>query len=121
MLRPIASSPDSCFRSEIKRQRAEAAQAIASPSTNGPAAGFAYDRGVVAMANAGPGTTGSQFFIMMGPSSLPANYTVIGRLVSGDDVLDSIAAIPVTARPGGETSLPLETLYIESIEVQGNN
>ena len=91
------------------------------PLDEWPAAGFAYDRGVVAMANAGPGTTGSQFFIMMGPSSLPANYTVIGRLVSGDDVLDSIAAIPVTARPGGETSLPLETLYIESIEVQGNN
>ena len=90
------------------------------PIDEWPAAGFIYNRGVVAMANAGPGTTGSQFFIMMGSSALPPNYTVIGRLVSGDDVLDSIAAIPVAARPGGEQSLPLETLYIESIRIDGD-
>lgn len=84
-----------------------------------PPTGFLYDRGVVAMANAGPESTGSQFFIMLGPSGLPANYTVIGRLVSGDDVLDNIAAIPVATRPGGESSLPLEALYIERIFVGG--
>jgi len=82
-----------------------------------PGEGFSYDRGVVAMANAGPSTTGSQFFIMLGPSSLPPNYTVIGRVISGDEVLDNIDAIPVAARPGGEQSLPLEALYIEDILV----
>ena len=84
-----------------------------------PADGFSYDRGVVAMANAGPQTTGSQFFVMLGSSALPPNYTVIGRLVGGDSVLDAIAAIPVTTRPGGEESLPLQSLYIESIDITG--
>ena len=82
-----------------------------------PEEGFAYDRGVVAMANSGPGTTGSQFFIMLGPSSLPPNFTVIGHLVSGDEVLDAIAAIPVTANPSGVQSLPVETLYLERVRV----
>ncbi len=82
-----------------------------------PAQGFAYVRGVVAMANAGPGTTGSQFFIMLGSSSLPPNFTVIGRLVSGEAVLDAIAAIPLTSNIRGDVSLPLETLYIEHVRV----
>ena len=82
-----------------------------------PGPGFSYDRGVVAMANSGPQSTGSQFFIMMGPSALPPNYTVIGRLVGGDSVLDNIAAIPVAARAGGEESLPLESLYINSVTI----
>jgi cyclophilin family peptidyl-prolyl cis-trans isomerase len=82
-----------------------------------PAEGFAYDRGVLAMANAGPSSTGSQFFVMLDDYSLPPNYTVIGRLVGGDPVLDDIAAVPVTARPNGEESLPLEALYIERIVV----
>lgn len=90
------------------------------PVDEWPAQGFAYVRGVVAMANAGPVTTGSQFFIMMGPSSLPPNFTVIGRLVSGDEVLDAIGAIPITARPGGEVSLPLETFYIEHVRVDAD-
>jgi cyclophilin family peptidyl-prolyl cis-trans isomerase len=83
-----------------------------------PATGFAYDRGVVAMANAGPQTTGSQFFIVLVDGvALPANYTVLGRVVDGEATLDAISAIPVAARPSGEVSLPLESLYIESITV----
>lgn len=83
-----------------------------------PAAGFAYDRGVVAMANAGPQTTGSQFFIVLVDGvPLPPNFTVLGRVVDSEETLDAISAIPVAARPGGEVSLPLESLYIESITV----
>ena len=82
-----------------------------------PAEGFRYERGVVAMANAGPQSTGSQFFIMLGDSGLPANYTVIGHLTSGDDVLDAIAAIPVAVTARGEMSHPLETLYLESVRI----
>jgi cyclophilin family peptidyl-prolyl cis-trans isomerase len=82
-----------------------------------PAPGFIYERGVVAMANAGPGSTGSQFFIMLGDSSLPPNFTVIGRVVSGDDVLTAIADVPVTERPNGERSLPLEALYLERVRI----
>ncbi|MFA5052321.1 MAG: peptidylprolyl isomerase [Patescibacteria group bacterium] len=48
----------------------------------------AYDQGVVAMANAGPDTNGSQFFIMLADNpTLPKNYTIFGKVVSGMDVV----------------------------------
>jgi cyclophilin family peptidyl-prolyl cis-trans isomerase len=82
-----------------------------------PSPGFRYARGVVAMANAGPGTTGSQFFIMLGDSGLAPNYTVIGRVTAGDEVLDAIASIPIASNSRGEVSVPLEALYIERVRV----
>jgi cyclophilin family peptidyl-prolyl cis-trans isomerase len=67
--------------------------------TGGPGYTFAdepvtrnYDRGIVAMANAGPNTNGSQFFIMLqNNATLPKNYTVFGRVTAGQDVVDAIA------------------------------
>jgi len=50
-----------------------------------------YSRGTVAMANAGPNTNGSQFFIMHQDYGLPHNYTIFGQVSSGMDVVDSIA------------------------------
>ncbi len=50
-----------------------------------------YQRGVLAMANAGPNTNGSQFFIMHADYSLDHNYTIFGRVLSGLDVVDTIA------------------------------
>jgi cyclophilin family peptidyl-prolyl cis-trans isomerase len=50
-----------------------------------------YVRGVVAMANAGPNTNGSQFFIMHKDVPLPHNYTIFGKVMSGMDVVDAIA------------------------------
>ncbi len=86
-----------------------------------PPAGFLYERGTVAMANSGPDTQGSQFFIMIQDNpNLPPNFTVIGTVVDGFDVLDAIAAIPVAAspsRPSDGASTPIETLYIERVEV----
>ncbi len=49
-----------------------------------------YSKGIVAMANAGPNTNGSQFFIMLADNSLPPNYTIFGKVISGQDVVDSI-------------------------------
>ena len=69
------------------------------------------------MANAGPGTTGSQFFIMLADAGLPPQFSVFGRVVEGDEVLDLIAAIPLGAR-GIEVSVPLESIYIERVVIE---
>jgi cyclophilin family peptidyl-prolyl cis-trans isomerase len=53
-----------------------------------------YTRGTLAMANAGPNTNGSQFFIMHADYGLPPTYTIFGKLTSGDEVVDSIASAP---------------------------
>jgi len=49
-----------------------------------------YKRGIVAMANAGPNTNGSQFFIMLADTPLPKNYTIFGQVSSGLEVVDQI-------------------------------
>ncbi|OIQ76817.1 peptidyl-prolyl cis-trans isomerase B [mine drainage metagenome] len=54
--------------------------------------GATYPRGTVAMANAGPGTNGSQFFFVYKDSKFGPNYTPFGRVISGLNVLDAIAA-----------------------------
>jgi cyclophilin family peptidyl-prolyl cis-trans isomerase len=58
----------------------------------------AYTKGTVAMANAGPDTNGSQFFIMHSDYALPPSYTKFGRVIEGQDVVDKIATTPT--RPG---------------------
>jgi cyclophilin family peptidyl-prolyl cis-trans isomerase len=58
----------------------------------GPAKGYVtYKRGTVAMANAGPDTNGSQFFIMLGDVPLPPSYSVFGKVLSGMEAVDAIA------------------------------
>ncbi|MEK9152494.1 MAG: peptidylprolyl isomerase [Patescibacteria group bacterium] len=49
-----------------------------------------YDRGIVAMANSGPDTNGSQFFIMLANTGLPPNYTIFGMVTSGMEAVDKI-------------------------------
>jgi len=51
-----------------------------------------YDKGIVAMANAGPNTNGSQFFIMLEDVQLPPLYTIFGKVTKGLDVVDQIRA-----------------------------
>ena len=51
---------------------------------------YSYDRGIVAMANSGPNTNGSQFFIMLSDYPLPKNYTIFGKVTEGMDVVDEI-------------------------------
>ena len=77
-----------------------------------------YVKGTLAMANAGPNTNGSQFFIVHGSDApLPPNYTIFGMLTGGEDVLDTLANSPVT-RGRGENSTPAERLAINNITIE---
>ncbi len=80
---------------------------------------FVYTTGTVAMANAGPGTSGSQFFLVLDDVQFPPQYqfNVFGTVVDGQDTLERIAAIPLGAGPTGEVSVPLETVYIDRVTV----
>ena len=71
-----------------------------------------YSRGTLAMANAGPNTNGSQFFIMHADYGLPPSYTIFGKLTSGEDVLDKIA----TAKTGAQDR-PDEPVTIKSVSI----
>ena len=77
-----------------------------------------YRRGIVAMANAGPNTNGSQFFIMHADYPLPPNYVIFARVTSGLDVVDALASLPTTAGPGGEPSQPVTAPVIKKITVR---
>jgi cyclophilin family peptidyl-prolyl cis-trans isomerase len=72
-----------------------------------------YARGTVAMANAGPDTNGSQFFICLDDVGLPPQYAVFGEVTEGMDVVDTIAALP----RDGET--PTQTCFVERVRLDG--
>lgn len=76
-----------------------------------------YAPGTVAMANSGPNTNGSQFFIMHGEQELPPNYTIFGHVAEGMDVIDTIASAEVTYGNSGEQSTPVDPVKIISIEI----
>ncbi len=71
-------------------------------------------RGALAMANAGPNTNGSQFFIVTTDEApwLDGKHTVFGRVIDGMDTIDAIEAVPTDDR-----DRPLEPPEIESIEL----
>ena len=73
-----------------------------------------YEIGSVAMANAGPNTNGSQFFIVSGPSGvgLPPQYSLFGQVVSGLDVLDKMEKVPT-----GAGDRPADDVKIESVTI----
>ncbi len=71
-----------------------------------------YKRGTVAMANAGPNTNGSQFFIMHKDYGLPPNYTIFGQLTSGEEVLDAIATTPTNRDDRPQTPITIQTVTI---------
>jgi cyclophilin family peptidyl-prolyl cis-trans isomerase len=72
-----------------------------------------YDRGTLAMANAGRNTNGSQFFVMHADYGLPPNYTIFGHLTGGEDALDAIAT---TATGGQDRPVQPQTIQRVTIE-----
>ena len=73
-----------------------------------------YARATVAMANSGPDTNGSQFFIVLQDAGLPAQYSVFGHVTSGMDVVDKIAAMP---NGGGDANAALQPVAITKATV----
>mgnify|MGYP001816964858 FL=1 len=71
-----------------------------------------YLRGTLAMANAGPNTNGSQFFVMHADYPLPPNYTIFGKLSAGEDTVDAIVGAPT-----GAQDRPVNPVAIKSVTI----
>ena len=78
-----------------------------------------YGRGTVAMANSGPNTNGSQFFIMHQNYPLPRDYVIFGKVTdeSSLKVVDAIAEAPVTTNSFGQNTQPKEDIVVNSVDI----
>jgi len=74
-----------------------------------------YEKGIVAMANRGPNTNGSQFFIMHVDYPLPYDYTIFGKVSNGIDVVDAIANVQT-----GDMDKPVDDVVIISVDIKEN-
>jgi len=74
-----------------------------------------YEKGILAMANAGPNTNGSQFFIMHVDYPLPYSYTIFGQVVDGFDVIDKIASVETDS-----ADKPITDVLISTVEITEN-
>lgn len=72
-----------------------------------------YDKGTVAMANSGPNTNGSQFFIMHVDYPLPPSYAKFGKVIEGQDVVDTIANVP-----RNHNDKPHDRVVMEKVTIQ---
>jgi cyclophilin family peptidyl-prolyl cis-trans isomerase len=77
-----------------------------------------YKRGLVAMANAGPNTNGSQFFILHDDYPLPPSYVIFAKVTSGMDTLDALANTQTTLGADGGMSRPLTPPVIKKVTVR---
>jgi cyclophilin family peptidyl-prolyl cis-trans isomerase len=77
-----------------------------------------YKRGMVAMANSGANTNGSQFFILHQDYPLPPNYVIFAQVTKGLDVVDALADVPTTMGPDGGRSKPLSPPVIRKVTVR---
>jgi cyclophilin family peptidyl-prolyl cis-trans isomerase len=77
-----------------------------------------YKRGLVAMANAGPDTNGSQFFILHQDYPLPPNYVLFAGVIAGMDVVDALANTPTTLGADGGMSQPTTPPVIKKVSIR---
>ncbi len=79
-----------------------------------------YEAGTLAMANAGPNTNGSQFFIVLEDmrGRLPKNYTIFGKVTDGMETVKKIGDVQVQPSPSGEPSSPVEQVELKKVAVK---
>ena len=78
-----------------------------------------YVAGTLAMANSGPNTNGSQFFIMLDDvTTLPKKYTIFGIVTSGFDVVQNIGNVSVKMGTSSEVSSPTVDVHIDSVTIE---
>ncbi len=77
-----------------------------------------YRRGVLAMANRGPNTNGSQFFIMHQDYPLPPNYVIFARVTGSMAAVDAIADVKTAMGGDGNMSAPVTPVVIKKITIQ---
>jgi len=75
-----------------------------------------YPTGTIAMANAGPGTNGSQFFIVYADTTLPSAYTIFGKVTSGLNIVSYIASRGTLNN--SSDGVPKQSIWIESVSVK---
>jgi peptidyl-prolyl cis-trans isomerase B (cyclophilin B) len=83
--------------------------------------GAKYTRGVVAMANSGPGTNGSQFFIVYGDAELGPNYTPFGTVTKGLEIVDKVNKGGVITPGADGTGAPKETVEIKDVTMSSKS
>lgn len=86
-------------------------------NANAPSYKAGYLKGVLAMANRGPNTNTSQFFIMLDDVQLPKNYTIFGKVVAGLDVVDKIGAVEIVPQMGPTDGRPAAPVIIKSATI----
>jgi cyclophilin family peptidyl-prolyl cis-trans isomerase len=77
-----------------------------------------YRRSLIAMANSGPNTNGSQFFIMHRDYPLPPNYVIFAHVTNGMDVVDAIASTPTSMGADGNMSKPVTPPVIKKVTIK---
>jgi cyclophilin family peptidyl-prolyl cis-trans isomerase len=76
-----------------------------------------YRRGMLAMANSGPDTNTSQFFILHQDYTLRPNYTIFGKVTQGIEVVDALASTETTMGPDGNRSRPTKPPVIKKVTI----
>ncbi len=88
-----------------------------NPNTASYKAG--YKKGVLAMANRGPNTNTSQFFIMLKDNlGLPKNYTIFGKVVKGQDVVDKIGQVEINPQMGPNDGKPKVDVVMKKVTIR---
>ncbi|MBP8975252.1 MAG: peptidylprolyl isomerase [Bacteroidetes bacterium] len=85
---------------------------------NAPSFREGYRRGTVAMANRGPNTNTSQFFILVQDAPwMPKQYTIFGKVIKGMEVVDAIEAVDIIPEMGENDGRPVEDIVIQKVTI----